>query len=45
MTLDGLWAIVDGWFLASLPDHGLAALIVIALVAGVARGFPVSARR
>lgn len=39
MSLDALWAIVDAWFLASLPLHGLTALIGIALIAGVARGF------
>ncbi|MET0746918.1 MAG: sulfite exporter TauE/SafE family protein [Rhizobium sp.] len=39
MQLDVLWAVVDAWFIASLPVHGLAALIGIALIAGVARGF------
>jgi len=39
MSLDALWAVVDAWFIASLPAHGLAALIGIAFVAGLARGF------
>lgn len=39
MPLDTLWLAIAGWFSAFLPEHGLAALVVIALVAGVARGF------
>ncbi|MBZ5760052.1 MULTISPECIES: sulfite exporter TauE/SafE family protein [Rhizobium] len=39
MSLDALRAAVDAWFIASLPAHGLVALVAIALVAGLARGF------
>lgn len=39
MSVDALWAAVVGWFVASLPDHGMVSLIAIALLAGVARGF------
>ncbi|WFS01961.1 sulfite exporter TauE/SafE family protein [Rhizobium tumorigenes] len=39
MSLDALRAAVDACFIASLPAHGLVALVAIALVAGLARGF------
>lgn len=39
MSLDALLAVVVAWFSASLPEHGLAVLITVALIAGVARGF------
>jgi len=39
MSLDTLQANTSAWFVASLPDHGILSLVVIAFIAGLARGF------
>jgi uncharacterized membrane protein YfcA len=39
MSLDALLAGFRAWFAASLPDHGIYALIFFAFIAGLARGF------
>lgn len=39
MSLDTLQANSSAWFVASLPDHGILSLVVIAFIAGLARGF------
>lgn len=39
MPLDTLLASTSAWFVAALPDHGIPALVAIAFIAGLARGF------
>ncbi|WP_454848980.1 sulfite exporter TauE/SafE family protein [Rhizobium binxianense] len=39
MSAEALFAGLNGWFEAALPDHGIAALMAFAFIAGLARGF------
>ncbi|WP_431322013.1 sulfite exporter TauE/SafE family protein [Rhizobium sp. YTU87027] len=39
MSPDTLLADTSAWFVAALPDHGIPSLVVIAFIAGLARGF------
>ncbi len=39
MSFSGSMADIGAWLSAALPDHGLYSLVVIAFVAGLARGF------
>ncbi|WP_028748756.1 sulfite exporter TauE/SafE family protein [Rhizobium mesoamericanum] len=39
MSPDTLLADTSAWFVAALPDHGIPSLVVIAFLAGLARGF------